>query len=541
METFYSILKLFAGLGLFLYAIHVVSVSLEHATGNRIRKSITKITDNKFKGFGFGVVITTVLQSSSASIAMLVGLVTAGIINIAQVFPIIVGANIGAVIPMIFVSFQAFNISKILSVLCLIGILMIIFSKKNNIKQIGNLLVGVGLLFLGLMLMSEAVVVFKDSPQFISFMINLNNPILLILVGAVFTTLIQSSLAATAVLITLCSSGGASILSITTIAFLIYGINIGTSISTSLSALGGNANAKRTAFMHVLFNVIGSIIMSVITIFPWLVVLENVVPNASMQIVSIQVIYKVVIAIILLPLSYLITKLSQKIIPVRRLTQAEQLDEIFVLNDEIFGTPSIALKQIGQSIYKLFELIGNLIDNTVNSVLKKIILQEPKLTLKRENLKKIAYSITNNLVKVSGNLSQKDTELIALYHEILSDIKSTIYSCQRLIQSEKFVFTATQKKDVQEIYVCVKKLFANSYEILKSMAQENNENMEEKIKTVLELNTRVLELKNEIKKKNINIVNGETKKLQENILFINSLNELENICESITNIVIRIS
>ncbi|MDD4275832.1 MAG: Na/Pi symporter [Clostridia bacterium] len=541
MEIFYTILKLIAGLGLFLYAIHVVSVGLEHVVGSRLRKSITKLTDSKIKGFGFGVVITAVLQSSSASIAMLVGLVTSGIINLSQIFPIIVGTNIGAVIPMIFVSFQAFNISKILSVLCLIGILMIIFSKKNNIKQIGNLLVGIGLLFLGLMLMSEAVIVFKNNPQFINIMLSLDNPLLLILVGMVFTILIQSSLASTAVLITLCSTGSTSLMTITSIAFLIYGINIGTSISTSLSAFGGTVNAKRTAFMHVLFNVVGSIVMSLLTFLPWLNILQKLISNVGMQIVTIQIIYKILIAILLLPLSNLITKLSQKIIPMHHNIRIEEIDEIFVINDDIFGTPSIALKQIGQSIYKFYELVGNLIDNTVNIVLKKIILLEPKLTAKRENLKKIAYSITNNLVKISGDLTQKDAFLVSTYHEILSDIKGIIYSCQRLIQCEKYNFTTKQNNEVQEIYKDIKKLLKNSYEIISVMTQETYANTEEKVKNVLELNTKILELKSITKKQNILVKSGETTKLHDSILFNNTLNELQNICESITNIVIRVS
>ncbi|MFA5758956.1 MAG: hypothetical protein WC942_06335, partial [Clostridia bacterium] len=203
--------------------------------------------------------------------------------------------------------------------------------------------------------------------------------------------------------------------------------------------------------------------------------------------------------------------------------------------------PSIALKQIGQSIYKFYELVGNLIDNTVNIVLKKIILLEPKLTAKRENLKKIAYSITNNLVKISGDLTQKDAFLVSTYHEILSDIKGIIYSCQRLIQCEKYNFTTKQNNEVQEIYKDIKKLLKNSYEIISVMTQETYANTEEKVKNVLELNTKILELKSITKKQNILVKSGETTKLHDSILFNNTLNELQNICESITNIVIRVS
>ena len=541
MDIFYNILKLLAGLGLFIYSIHIVSAGLEHASGAKLRRSINKLTDNKFKGVSFGFTITAILQSSTAAIAMLIGLVSAGIITLAQIFPIIIGMNLGSVLPMIFISFQSFHIAEFASVLCFIGAFMLILSKKNNIKQIGNLLIGIGLLFVGLTLMSDAVAVFKEYDKFTNIIVSLKNPLLLIFAGTILTALLQSSLASVAILIALYSvTGGVSALTLTSAAFIIYGINIGTSISNMLFSIGGNENAKRTTLMYIIFNVVGAVVMSIFTIFPWLSVLENVITNRAMQIVSIQIIFKIVTAVIMLPLAHYVTALSQKLIPQKH-TRANVLNDIFVLNDDIFTMPSIALKQIGNSIFKLFELMGNLVDNTVNSVLKKIEMEEVKLARKREFLKGVINNITNYLIKVSGELSEKDAELVAVYHAILGDIRAVISSCHRLSESEKFNFTPTQKKDVQELYLQIKRLIQNATEVLRVATKESKESVEEYLINILDIDQKVLEIKNLIKKKNVNVVAGETKKMHSSMLLISSLNELENISENITNTILRIS
>ena len=253
MEIFLSLLALLIGCGVFINGMNMLSDGLEKTTGRGLKKLLGKISNNRFAGVGIGAAVTALIQSSSATSVMTIGFVNAGVMSLSQATAIIMGANIGTTITGILVSLSSLNINIYFSLLTFIGVILM-FIKKDNIKNIGAILCGFGLLFVGLDLMGNT---FKNNIEVVNFFENIfssiNFPLLLIFVGIIFTALIQSSSAATGVIITMVGAGA---LSVGDGLFIILGSNIGTCITALIASIGTNTNAKRTAFIHLSFNLI---------------------------------------------------------------------------------------------------------------------------------------------------------------------------------------------------------------------------------------------------------------------------------------------
>ena len=255
--TFEHVLSLFGGLALFLYGMHMMSEGLEEAAGDKMKQILEKLTSNRFLGVVVGALITAVIQSSSATTVMVVGFVNSGLMTLQQAVWIIMGANIGTTITGQLV---ALNVSELAPIMAIIGVVLVTFITNKKANSFGEILAGLGVLFIGMSMMSEAMYPLREEPMFITFMTTISNPFIAVLFGAAFTALIQSSSASVGILQTIANGG---LIPLSSSIYIIFGQNIGTCITAVLAALSAKRAAKRTTIIHLSFNLIGTAIFMI--------------------------------------------------------------------------------------------------------------------------------------------------------------------------------------------------------------------------------------------------------------------------------------
>ena len=273
-------LSLLGGLALFLHGMQMMSSGLEAAAGSRMKQILERLTANRFLGVLVGAAITAVIQSSSATTVMVVGFVNAGMMTLNQAVWIIMGANIGTTVTGLLI---ALDVGELAPLFAFAGVVLMVFVKRPQLQHIGQILAGLGVLFIGMDMMSAAMAPLRESEAFISIMSNFSNPLLGILAGAVFTAIIQSSSASVGILQALANSG---VIAYANSVFVLFGQNIGTCITAVLASIGTNRNAKRTTIIHLMFNIIGTLIFTALfLVFPIASVVDGslVLPGAAGQ------------------------------------------------------------------------------------------------------------------------------------------------------------------------------------------------------------------------------------------------------------------
>ncbi|MBS4961392.1 MAG: Na/Pi cotransporter family protein, partial [Clostridiales bacterium] len=305
-----NILTLAGGLGMFLFGMNYMGVGLEAIAGQKMNDLMEKLTRNPFFGFLLGMFVTAIIQSSSATTVMVMGLINAGIMDLAQATGVIIGANIGTTVTSILI---AMDVTLIAPVCIFIGAIPALYSKKNQTRKIGQAILGFGILFQGLHTMSSAMACLKDSLVFQEFIQNTTNPIWGIFVGTLLCAIIQSSSASVGVLQALAMQ---NLMPIHLAAFILCGIEIGSSVPPFLSSIHAKNNAKRAAYIYFIFNVIGCIIFAPISAFtPYTNFISSLTSNPVVQISIAHIIFKVVTGVILLPFTSLIVKLTYIFVP----------------------------------------------------------------------------------------------------------------------------------------------------------------------------------------------------------------------------------
>ena len=256
-----NLLMLLGGLGLFLYGMQMMGSGLEAAAGNRMKRILERLTSNPILGVLVGAVITAVVQSSSATTVMVVGFVNSGMMTLRQAVWVIMGANIGTTITGQLI---ALDVGAIAPLFAFIGVVLVVFIKKQSVRYYGQIIAGLGILFIGMDMMSSSMAPLRESEAFVNLLTQFSNPVLGILAGAVFTAIIQSSSASVGILQALASSG---VIGLSNAVFVLFGQNIGTCITAVLASVGTSRNAKRTTIIHLMFNIFGTVLFTVICIF----------------------------------------------------------------------------------------------------------------------------------------------------------------------------------------------------------------------------------------------------------------------------------
>ena len=415
-----NIINLLGGLGLFLFGMNYMSKGLSQVAGNKMKNLLEKLTRNRFKGFLLGVLVTAVIQSSSATTVMLMGFLNAGIMDLAQATGVIIGANIGTTITAVLI---AIDVSAIAPICIFIGTAMHIFGKKQNQKYIGQIILGFGILFFGLKYMSgdSAMGVLKTSKIFQGFMASANNPVLGIIIGILICSVLQSSSAAIGVLQVLALQG---LMPINFAIYLIIGINVGSATPLFLSAIGAKTNAKRAAMVYFIFDFVGMLIFTPIAIFtPFTDMLTRISSNGSVQVAAGHIIFKIVTALVLLPLVKQIVKLSEIIIkPVEH-------DSVFRFNyidTKLSGhdNASISVVQIGSEVERMAKLVRKNYVLACEDLLKFSTEHEREINNNEELINWLNHNISDFMVTITSHrITGEASEYVGKLFHVITDLE----------------------------------------------------------------------------------------------------------------------
>ncbi len=355
--SFTYLMGLLGGLALFLYGMQMMSTGLEAAAGNKMKVILEKLTANRFVGVLVGAVITAIIQSSSATTVMVVGFVNSGMMTLGQAVWIIMGANIGTTITGQLI---ALDVGEIAPLIAFLGVAAIVFIKNEKVHHIGEILAGLGVLFIGMDMMGAAMKPLADSESFVSLLTKFENPILGILAGTIFTALIQSSSASVGILQALAGSG---VIGLGSAAYVLFGQNIGTCITALLASVGTGRNAKRTTIIHIAFNVFGTIVFTILCLVtPLITMVQGWTPdNAPAQIANLHTMFNVVTTLLLLPVGTLLTKLACVILKDKQETVEKEMQAYFLIdikhiNTEKLGASVICMEGIKKELMRMLDM-----------------------------------------------------------------------------------------------------------------------------------------------------------------------------------------
>ena len=467
--TFFDGLSMLGGLALFLFGMHIMGAALEKEAGGRFKSFLANITGNPVKGFFLGLTVTAIIQSSSATTVMVVGLVSAGVMTLRQSVNIIIGANVGTtvtawVLSLTGIEGDAFFIqllkpSSFTPVLGIIGVVMLMMCKSNKKKSVGTILIGFATLMFGMDAMSAAVSGLKDVPEFGEILLTFSNPILGVLAGAILTAIIQSSSASVGVLQALCSTGMVTYASVLPI---IMGQNIGTCVTALISSVGSSKNAKRTAMVHLYFNLLGSILCLVLfyvfnAIFHFGFV--NWAAN-EMGIAVIHTAFNIVCTLVFLPLGGLLSKLAT--ISVK---DAPEKEEFRLLNEQLLATPSVALEGCRTTTIHMAQ---KAVDCMYLGLDVLFDFQAKACESVREmegNVDEYEDRIGSYLVKLAnGNLSDADshssTVLLRLIGDLerISDHAANLADSAEEMQSKGIVFSDEARSELSTLTAAIREI-----------------------------------------------------------------------------------
>lgn len=528
----------FGGVGLFLYGIKIMGQGLEMAAGSKLKSLLDKVTSNKFMAVLIGVIITALIQSSSATTVMVVGFVNAGLMNLVQATSVIMGANIGTTVTSILI---AMNLSDLAPLFIFAGAILLVFSKKKILSHIGEIVAGFGLLFMGMDVMSSAMEPLRDSQIFINFMTKANNPFIGILVGIVFTAIIQSSSASIGILQALALKG---LIPIEFAVFILFGQNIGTVITALLSSAGSKTNSKRAAIIHLLFNVFGTGIFVVIALvtsklpFTYYDLLEKIAPgNTVAQISVAHIIFNLGSTLILFPFSNKLVKLSCRIIPDKedKLSKEPQLS---YLDERILSTPPLAVKQAGNEVIRMAELAKENFIKAANAFINIDTNDLEEIEEIEEIINFLNHNITPYLVKINNlDISEQDTEYISSLFHAITDIERIGDHATNLAEAtlyrieNKPVLSEDAISELKEMIKHIENLLDKSIAIFKKQTATYDE-----AKEAVYLEEFIDDLHDQANNNHIKRMNKGQCDTKAGMLFVNTVTDFERVADHAINI-----
>lgn len=422
--TLTEIAALLGGLALFLFGMKMMSDGLEQAAGDKMKRILERLTSNRFAGVAVGAGITAVIQSSSATTVMVVGFVNSGLMTLRQAIWVIMGANIGTTITGQLI---ALDVGVIAPFLAILGVVFVVFVKAKRLHHLGYIIGGLGVLFIGMGMMSDSMAELRDSEIFVSTVENMSNPLIGIIAGALFTAVVQSSSASVGILQALALSGTVPLSSA---AFVLFGMNIGTCITAVLASIGTNRNARRTTVIHLMFNIIGTVIFSAICILtPFTSIIEQLTPtNPAAQIANLHTTFNIVTTALLLPMGALLEKAAKAVLPEREdetkdIMALKFISPLSVKNHSI-GSTSVAISQISNEVENMFDLAVSNISLAFDNVMS---WSKDKTELVERNEEYVDFlnaEISKYISSLmSCEMTEHDAEKISSYFRIIGNIE----------------------------------------------------------------------------------------------------------------------
>ncbi len=427
------ILSLVGGLGLFLFGMKMMGEGLELVAGSKLRGLLEKLTSNPLLGVLVGVVVTGAIQSSSATTVMVVGFLNAGLLKLEQAVYVIMGANIGTTVTSFLIGLK---INYLAPIAVFLGVIMVMMFKKKIVQQTGMVIIGFGILFTGMDAMSSAMAPLKDIPEFAQLMVQFSNPVLGILAGAILTAVIQSSSASVGIVQAMAASG---VVGLGGVVYILFGQNIGTCATALLASIGTNRAGKRAAVIHLLFNVIGTLIFIPITMFlPYVPFIESLTSDPKMQISVAHIIFNIVVTLVMLPFAQILVKLAAKLVPGQE-SEYEEM-RLHYLDERILQTPPIAVAQVIKEVERMAGIASRNFKLSIQVFFKPDKEKRQQIRQNEQVLNFLNHSITSYLVKIHAlDLMEADNRLIGSLFHVVNDLERVGDHAENILEySEQF-------------------------------------------------------------------------------------------------------
>lgn len=540
MDFLNIILMLLGGAGLFLYGMSIMSAGLEKIAGKRLEGLIAKLSGRVFHGIAVGVVVTAIIQSSSATTVMVVGFVNAGIMTLKQAIGIIMGANIGTTITAQLVTI---NITAIAPLGIAIGVALKLFSRRNRTEIIGETILGFSLIFFGMKIMTSAIAPVKDVPAITEFIASVGgggfkNTVLGFLLGAGLTALLQSSSATTGIMIAMASTG---ILPFESAFPILMGTNVGTCVTAIISSVGASNTAKRAAMMHLLFNVIGTFVF--LTLFSGISIsiVKMISSNPTNQLANAHTLFNIVNTIVLYPFSMLIVKASTWIIPVTKEEVEEaKFQRALHLDERMLGTPQIAMSQVYKEVFYMADVVRTSLMSAVDGLMNNDDAAYKKTYKLEKNINEMERQLVDYLIKLTNTgINTRDRSNIDILFNTINDLERVGDHAENIAElaeqkfGEHLSFSDEAKAEMNSMIATVSECFDYSIEAFKKKDHES-------AKLCVEMEGVVDEMEKTLRKQHIVRLNQGICESNGGIIFLDTLSNLERVSDHASNIAITV-
>ena len=474
MDYVYSVITILAGCGVFLLGFKLLSDNMEKLAGNGLKRLFNKTSDKKLVGVGLGAAATAVVQSSAITTVMVIGFVNTGIMSLKQAATIIMGANIGTTITAQIVALQAFNLNVFFMAFAFAGMAMNMFSKKDKVRLAGIALAGLGIVFVGLDVMSGAMEGEMIHAALETVLSKATNPVFLLFIGVAFTALIQSSSAVTTIIIAMAmqglivGGGGNAVL------YVILGSNIGSCVTALISSIGTSVNARRASIIHLLFNVIGTVIfMVVLLIFPQFQekTFERWFSSPETQIAMFHTFFNVLCTLMFLPFTNVLVKLAMLIVPETKTEEKAEEPESgakFVYMDKRFlNSPALAISQLKKETFRMADMAMASLATAFNGFIRRDVSTVENVAANNEKIADLSKSISDYLVKVSAAGPSLDDEkkISALHNNVgdivrISELADNLTKYTRKTINENLTFSPVVGTKLSEMYALLQEQYS---------------------------------------------------------------------------------
>ena len=543
----WNVFFMFGGVAAMMIGMKFMGSALEQVAGGGMKKMLGKITNNRLAGVGVGLAVTSIIQSSTATTVMLVGFVNIGLLSLTQATNVIMGANIGTTITAHIVSLSGvgnIDIGAIAAMIGCVGILLSMLVKKEKVQNIGNILAGLGLIFVGLEFISTYAteIMFidgnKDNPhEWVKIIFQGDHfPLLLVIIGIVLTAMVHSSSTITSLMVVLASI---EVLPFGNALFLALGSNIGTCITSILSSVGTNVNAKRTALVHLFFNLFGCLLfIGPLWIFSKEIVgfFASISSDVGQQIAVFHTLFNVCATIILLPVSHLVVKLVCKIIPDKQIEDDREEYKFKYIDNRLLSTPPIAVGNIKREIIRMSEFARENINLSIEMLVNNKAENEEIIRKNEDIINHFNKNITAYLMKLmSKELSDEDDKKVGSYYHVVSDVErvgdyaENIMEYAIRLEQESLVISAEAKEELENLKAKVNELYDYSITAF-------NDRSPELLGKVSEVEEEIDDIAVVLEGKHIERVKKGQCNAQVGSVYLQTVSNLERVADHIFNI-----
>ena len=530
-----NILSMAGGLGLFLFGIRTMGDGLENAAGAKLKRMLEVLTGNRFLAVLVGFVVTAIIQSSTATTVMVVGFVNAGMMSLAQAVGVIMGANIGTTVTSLLI---ALNFSSVAAASVLVGVILMLASKKTVVKNLGAIFTGFGLLFLGIDMMSDSMAPLRESAGFMNFIVTVSEsplrPLFGIILGIVMTAVLQSSSASVGVLQTLAMQG---LVPLKFSVFVLFGQNIGTCLTALFTTVGAKKNSKRAAVIHLLFNLIGTGIFILIALLtPYVEWIEKLSPDPMAQIAISHIVFNIVSTVVMFPFAKALVKLSCLLVPGKDDSESEMHCKF--IDDRLLNTPPFAVMQVSKEVARMAKLARDNFETSAHALINRSDKDLDKVMENEEIINYLNHHITSYLVKLNAlDITDSDSDYIARVFHAINDIERVGDHAINLAEAaqhnigEGLKFSDSAREELNQLCGSVVTLLERSMAAFDNQSLSDNE-----AKELSDLEEHIDDLTLECQDSHIFRLNRKECNTEAGMLYLNTITDFERVGDHAINI-----